>query len=398
MRRLLAQLGFCIGTVALALSAGSRAFGYANFIGYGYSSCLTCHVNGGGGGPLNDYGRGVWSGELASRVFYPSSMSNDDIAAQSGFLGKVELPYWFRPHIKYRGLDLHTNPGSASSDNERYFHMQADAGFTVQDSDAKYLGLITFGRVVSPSNYAQGSAIERILAREYYLRAEVVKSWWIYAGLMEKVYGIRNIDHTSYQRTYQGFNVSNNDLNGIAQSQGVVIQHIVKGWEFSLNYFIGNPYDDQPYKASGYSAMTEFEVGENKRLGMSLSSSSSDVLKKQMTSIHYRFKLAEGSSLMAEAGLVQDQLKGLDQTTGSYFFLESLILLTRGYNFKATIERYNQKFDPAVPDQWKWSAGFLIFPAPRLEWRFEAVNSRQFSSRGAYDDNWALESQIHVSL
>lgn len=376
----------------------SRAFAYANFIGYGYSSCLTCHVNGNGGGPLNDYGRGVWSGEIASRWLYPSKMSNDDIAAQSGFLGKAELPYWFRPHIKYRGLDLHLNPGSASSDNERYFHMQADAGFTVQDSDSKYLGLITFGRVVSPANYAQGSAIDRILAREYYLRAEVVKSWWVYAGLLEKVYGIRNIDHTSYQRTYQGFNVANDDINGIAQSRGVILQHIAHGWEFSANYFIGNPYDDEQYRAKGFSAMAEFEVGENKRLGASLYSASSDLLAKKMTSVHYRQQIVHGSSVMAELGLIQDQPTSAETTTGSYFFLESLILLTRGYNFKATIERYNQKFDPAVPDQWKWSAGFLIFPMPRFEWRFEAVNSRQFSNKGAYDDQWALETQIHVSL
>lgn len=398
MQRWFTHLGVFIFTVVLVLSARSRAVAYANFIGYGYSSCLTCHVNGSGSGPLNDYGRGVWSGELASRLLYPSSMSNDDIAAQSGFLGKVELPYWLRPHIKYRGIDLHTSPGSVSKDNERYYHMQFDAGLTVQDSDAKYVGVMTFGRVVSPANYAQGSPIDRILAREYYLRAEVIKSWWIYGGLMEKVYGIRNIDHTSYQREYQGFNVTNNDVNGIAQSHGVVIQHIAKGWELSFNYFLGNPYDDQQYKASGFAGMAEFEVAENKRLGFSALSSTSDVLKKQMTSVHYRHQLAQGSSLMTEMGLIQDQLTGQEQTTGSYFFLESLILLTRGVNFKATVERYNQKFDPAVPDQWKWSAGFLIFPAPRFEWRFEAVNARQFSNKGAYDDQWALESQIHVSL
>ena len=64
---------------------------------------------------------------------------------------------------------------------------------------------MTFGRMVPPAEFGQGTqGLDHIMAREYYLRAEVIKSWWIYGGLIEKVYGFRNIDHTSYQRALQG--------------------------------------------------------------------------------------------------------------------------------------------------------------------------------------------------
>jgi hypothetical protein len=380
------------------LALGPRVHAYSEFIAYGYGACLTCHVNGSGNGPLNDYGRAVWSGELAARVFYPSSMSDDDIAEQSGFFGKKALPYWVRPHIKYRGMDLHTNPGSSVRDNERYLHMQADVGATFQDEKGKNLGLFTFGRMVTPSTYAQGSTIDRVVLREYYLRTEVVKSWWFYAGLIEKVYGIRNIDHSSYQRAYQGFGVTTNSPHGIAQSRGLVLQKIAHGWDAAVNLFAGNPYDDENYKASGLSATSEFEIGENRRFGCSVYSARSNVLQKQMAAIHYRHQVVIGSAILTELGVIQDQPAGAEATMGSYFLLNSFVLLQRGFNFTATVERYNKKFDPAVPEQWKWAAGFLVFPAPRFEIRAEAVNMRQFSSKGAVDDQWALEAQIHVSL
>ena len=40
---------------------------YPEFIGYGYGSCLTCHYNGAGGGPLSDYGRSLFAVEIAAK-------------------------------------------------------------------------------------------------------------------------------------------------------------------------------------------------------------------------------------------------------------------------------------------------------------------------------------------
>lgn len=382
------------------LCFSSLTHAYPQFIGYGYSSCLTCHVNGHGSGPLNDYGRALWSAEIASQALYPKKMTDEDIANQSGFLGSVELPYWVRPHIKYRGLNLRRNVGHATQDTTKFYQMQADAGLTLQaDPIGKYVAVITYGNVNPPDDYGSGTqGIKRILAKEYYVRVEAMKSWWIYAGLMDKVFGIRNIDHTSFQRTFQGFNNRNNSDEGIAQSLGVIVHKIEETWELSGNYFAGHPNDDEEYKQKGFSMMGEIDTGDKKRLGVSILSSRGDRLKKDLAAIHYRQALSKGSSLMFEYGFIQDEPTGFAKTNGSYNLLEGMVLLTRGYNFKVNIERYNKEFKASEPDTWKWAAGLLMFPAPRLELRAEIINMRSFSNQRAPDDSWAAQGQIHVSL
>ena len=376
----------------LFISCSAKA--YPEFIGYGYAACLTCHYNGNGGGQLTDYGRALWSAEIASRALYPRSMTDEEMGAQSGFLGAVDLPYWLRPHVAYRGLLLRMNPGSASSDKMNYYQMQTDFGLAVQSKSAKYAAVATFGRVLPASEFGLGKqGLDHIMAKELYLRVEVVKTWWVYGGLIEKVFGLRNVDHTSYQRTYQGFNVQNDIADGIAESTGVIVQKVEKTWDASANAFFGNPGDSPDYQQAGGSLMGEFEVGENKRLGASLYSAQSHKLNKQMAAVHYRQALSKGSAVMGEWGLIQDAPQTGNTAVGSYNLAQAIILLTRGYNLKTTVERYNHDF--ASPDQWKTSFGFLMFPMPRLEIRAEAV---KFTSQSTPDDSWALEGQVHVSL
>lgn len=387
--------------ITITFLSSCLAYAYPEFIGYGYSSCLTCHVNGQGSGPLNDYGRALWSAEIAGKLFYSKSTTDEEMAAQSGFLGKVELPYWIRPHAKYRAINLRRSPGS-SQDTTKFYQMQADVGLTLQaDEDGRFVAVGTWGNLINQSEYLQGKqGFNNIYAREHYLRIEAMKSWWIYAGLLEKVFGLRNIDHTSYQRTYQGFNVTTDSLNGIAQSQGLILQKVEEKWEASVNYFIGNPRDSESYKQKGLSFMGEYEIREKARIGSSFLDSKSDLLKKRMLAFHYRQGLSKGSALMFEYGFIENETQTgtISKTTGSYNLIEGLFLLTRGYNFHTTVERYNEEFKPEKPDRWKYSLGLLMFPLPRLELRADLVNSRDISNQRAADDNWAIQGQAHVSL
>ena len=112
--------------------------------------------------------------------------------------------------------------------------------------------------------------------------------------------------------------------------------------------------------------MGEFEIGENKRLGLSLLSAQSHVLKKEMAAIHYRQALSKGSALLFEYGLIRD--KARDEANGlkvgSYNLIQALILLTRGYSLKTTVERYNAEFQRSTsPDQsGAGLSGFWSFP------------------------------------
>ena len=378
----------------VSLFIQSMAWAYPEFIGYGYSSCLTCHVNGHGSGPLNDYGRALWSAEIASRVFYPKSMTDEDIAAQSGFIGNPDnLPYWFRPHFKYREMSLTTGYGGPDS-NQMNLKMQNDIGLTVSDPVGKYVATITMGQVQTNRK----PRTENYIAREYYVRVEPVETWWIYAGLMDKVFGIRNVDHSSYQRTFQGFNPKLNAANGTAASHGVTVHKIEEKWELAGNAFFGNPHEDKESQQKGFSTMGEYEVGEMKRLGASAMTAKNDALQKEVVAVHYRQGFGHGHAFLFEYGVIQDKPDTGSSTTGSYNFLQTNINLVRGYNLRTTIERYNQEFKAASPDNWRWGLGILAFPLPRLELRADVINGRSFYEGPVADDNWTLQGQIHVSL
>ncbi|GIL17955.1 MAG: hypothetical protein BroJett040_17060 [Oligoflexia bacterium] len=378
----------------------SIANAYPEFIAYGYTTCMTCHQNGSGNGPLNDYGRALWAGELSSRIVFPKKMTDEQVAATSGFFGSKELPYWIRPHIKYRGLNLRTNPGSGTQDTTKFYQMQAEAGLTTQaDVDGKYAAVMTWANMSAPENYGKGDqGFKRMLTKELYLRIEVMQNTWLYAGLMDRVYGLRTADHTSYQRSWQGFNTRTNTQDGIIQSTGVIAHRVEDNWEVALNLFNGNPHDDLAYRQKGASLFSEFTVGEYKRLGASVMSERSDVLKKDMMAIHYRQQAGKGGALLFEYGIVKDTLTGADAKTGSYNLLEGFFPLIRGYNLKASVERYNKEFKASEPDYWKNSVGLFFFPLPRTEMRADLVNTRNFSNQTANEDGWSILGQIHASL
>ncbi len=393
--------------VGIALFCGLKsgiAHAYPEFIGYGYTSCLTCHFNGLGGGPLNDYGRALWSAEISSRALYPKTMDDEAMGNQSGFLGSVELPAWLRPHVNYRGLNYERNFGSTSP-TYTWLNMQEEFGVTVQNDDSgKFLGTVTFANIIQPQNYGNGSeGFDHVLAREAYVREEIAEGWWIYIGLMEKVFGLRNDDHESPQRKYAGFYpiLSYSQGTQVIQnkdSAGVILHRVQEKWETAVNLFAGNPYDTVNLQAKGASALSEIEIGDRKRLGASVLTSQSNLLNKDMAAIHYRQGISKGSSFLGEYGFIHDQPAGAADSMGSYTMGEAMVLLTRGYNLKVTVERYNQFFNPTTNENWTWDVGLLSFPLPRVELRADLMNQRILTTQSASPDQWFLEGQIHVSL
>src|SRR5687767_5167006 len=85
------------------------ALSYPQFIGYKYASCITCHFNGQGSGPLSDYGRALWAAEIGGRLF-AGGRTDEQLGEAAGFLGKKELPWWIRPGIKPRQLHVIEDP------------------------------------------------------------------------------------------------------------------------------------------------------------------------------------------------------------------------------------------------------------------------------------------------
>lgn len=381
---------WCLPIVFLA----PRARAYPNFIGYGYSSCLTCHTNGLGSGPINDYGRGLWAAEIASRALYPKKMKLDRISELSGFAGNPEnLPWWVRPHAKYRGILVQRNPG-ASSSQQKFYQMQIDVGASVFfDQDQKYSFTYTLGYIPNAETL-QKNSVNRFLPREYFARIQLSEPLWLYLGKMDKAYGIRNIDHTSFQRAPQ-------ELNQNTQSHGVIVHWLKENYELAGNLFVGDQASLSPKsEQKGLSFWSEYEFAPRTRGGFSLLKSSNELEKSiLLAGVHWRQGLAKGSAIMFEYGLVQKIDKSLNTAgNGSYTFVESYIELERGYNLLVNLERYNSDTAANTPEQWRTGLGLLMFPINRFEMRVNAVHQRQVSSEEASPDNWTLQGQLRVSL
>jgi len=382
--------------LSLLLWTGS-AWAYPNFIGYGYNSCLTCHYNGQGGGALNDYGRALFATEITSRNYFPESMDDEEIATHAGFLGRTELPWWVRPGVKYRGLWFQNNPGSAAK-TDKFYNMQSDLNLNFFFDEKQTYALIgTASYTTYPRNFSTSREDQTSywFAKEIYLRWQApLKNLWVYVGQMDKVFGIRQADHTSVNRSAIG-------LGQFDQSQGVIVDYQPSAWSATGNIFLGNSAEKSEVRQKGLSVSGEYEVYDKFRVGGSALSSKSEVAEWTRLAAFSRMGLSKGSSLMTEAGLATNKslLAGAaDPTTGVYALLESWILIRRGYNLLSTIEYSKSDLKIAGTEKMRWGLGGILFPFPRSEVRTMLINTKNTTPEIGVPDNWQVQLQLHLSL
>jgi hypothetical protein len=371
---------------------------YPDFISYGYSTCITCHYNGHGNGPLNDYGRALFTTEIASRAVFNNKLSEEEIAAKSGFLGSTELPWWIRPGIKYRGLYFINDPGSQAS-VKKYVTMQADLNVAIQfDQAAKFLVVASGGYSPTPGAQANNKdpKDKNFISREHYIRWQASKPLFLYLGLMDKVFGLRTADHTAFSRSTTA--LAMND-----QSHGLIAQYYGDGWELTGNAFAGNLIqEDAENRQKGFTTMFEYDTAEKNRLGMAVLSSTNESVGRTQLEVHSKLGLEKGNSLLTEIGTVKTTPKQITATnvekSGGYLLLQGVFLMERGYNVISQIEYANATMSPASPDLTRWSFGLLAFPMPRMEFRATFVNGRSITDTSVANDQWMLQTQLHLSL
>lgn len=366
-----------------------KAQAYPDFIGYGYSTCITCHYNGHGGGALNDYGRALYATEITARHVYPENMEEEEIAAQSGLLWSKTLPWWVRPGIKYRGLWLKTNPGGDHSEEE-FVNMQNELNLSFFFDKKQTLSLITTESYTAEEEYY--GKTNTWFFKEYYLRWKQSNNFWFYVGQLDKVYGIRNVDHTSVNR-------SPITLGQFDQSLGVVTHFTYPSWDIAVNIFFGNAEQDEADKQKGLSISGEKQIFENFKIGGSYLNSESDNSRWNLLALMTRMGLSKGSAVMAEVGLKEQKslIAGTEPQLGTYALIETLVNLRRGYNILSMIEHSKSDIKHASPEFTRWSFGALLFPLPRLEIRLMGVNGKIYAENTGTEDTWALQAQGHIS-
>lgn len=365
-------------------------FAYPDFISYGYKSCLTCHYNGQGGGALNDYGRALFASEFTAQTF--TSKTPDQLADQSGFLGSTELPWWFRAGIKYRGLHYRTDVGSPKS-IDRWIDMQGDLDLILNfDKKSDLIFVSNFGYVPPPARKTNPMP-SKWISKQHYLRWKLQKGLMLYAGLMDKIFGIRHADHTAFNRSTIG-------LGQTDQSHGLSLDYSSENFGIGGGFFVGNMNQEKDLRQVGGSLMWEYYLDKTYTVGASFLQSQNDYKSENRYAVHTRLGFAKGKSFMFEAGLFDNTSKtSVDKSNkGYYTFLEGLIGLEKGYNFLTTYQTFKPNRDSSSSNETnRLSLGFLLFPWQRTELRFELVNVRSVAAQNTSPDQWNLQNQVHIS-
>lgn len=388
LKRVLLGSTFLIGFIF-----SSSSFAYPDFISYGYKSCLTCHYNGQGNGPLNDYGRALFASEFTAQTF--TSKTEDQLADQSGFLGSTELPWWFRAGIKYRGLHYRTDVGSPKS-LDRWIDMQGDLDLILNfDKKSDLLFVYQFGYMPTPRRFQSSNEPKPAnwASRNHYLRWKMQKGLMLYAGLFDKIFGIRHADHTAFNRSTLGLGQGD-------QSHGLALQYSGDTYDISGGFFVGNLSQDKELRQVGASLMGEYYLDKTYTLGTSFLQSQSDYKTENRIAVHSRLGFAKGKSFMFEVGLFDNASKTSVEKSnkGYYTFLQGLVGLEKGYNFLTTFQTYKPDRDSTAGNETnKLSLGFLLFPWQRTEMRFELVNVRTVAAQNTSPDQWNLQNQVHIS-
>lgn len=364
---------------------------YPNFIGHGYTSCINCHYNPFGGGPITDYARAVAATTISSRNFYPESISDEKLANSSGFLFNKPKNTWLRSQLNYRGFQLVRNPNSSSQEKTMWINMQADARLILKFGENDRF--IAAGNVgyAPPEKNASTTKQDKWRSREYYMGYKITPKIGVYAGLMDKIYGIRIIEHIAYSRIFP--QVTQND-----QTHGITGHYIGESWEAGLQIFAGNLMQETGIQMKGFALTGEKTLLGIHRLGGSFISSENDYLKLSSMALHARMNLKEGSALLFEIGRsTQTVTRTNKANTSQYGLLQTYLRPARGWYLLNNVEyiKNNIEEDPYTI---RWGPGVQYFPIQRIELRFDLYNTRNFSKEASTKDNWMYLFQTHVWL
>lgn len=365
---------------------------YANFIGHGYNSCITCHYNPFGNGPLNDYGRAFSATAVGARGFYKDSKPEEMIAKESGFFFREPVNKHIRPSASYRGLFLKRNFGEESETSE-YIHMQADVNLVLKyGENDKFISSITFGYAPIPralQNTPAGEEMDKYRTREHYVGFRPSPTWGFYAGLMDKTYGVKVVEHTAYARTTPQLTMDD-------QAHGFIVHYNTPQLEGGFNVFVGNLNQDAELRMKGVAGTGEYTLFEKNRLGLSFMKQSNDYVDLLAYAAHVRSGLENGNSLIFEFGRVAKTPKVGDVKVEYYANFQNHIRATRGVYLLNSIEYYKNALDDSY--RVRFGPSIQYFPMARVELRIDLNNTRNFSDQVSVKDRWDLMGQIHLWL
>ena len=374
----------------LAFIFNQKLFAYPQFVGHGYNTCLTCHYNPFGNGPLNDYGRAISATAISGRSIYSDSYSEENIAANSGFLGSLAKSSWLKPSIDYRGLQYFRGIGTDESEKE-FIQMQIDGNIVLKTSDNKLLASGTVGYAPVPRALKNTNQdVKKYRSREHYIGYRPDPKWGIYAGLMDKIYGLRIAEHSSFARSIN--NLSQND-----QSYGLQFHYNHDKFEVGAGYFTGQFNQDESLRQKGFSVKMDYKRSSNSALGFSVLKSKNEFVEQFSFAGHFIGAIGLGSSILLEVGKATftPTFSGGSEDDNLYLLGQTYLKIMRGLYLFNQIEILEKKEGAT---NMRFGPGLQYFPMQRLEFRTELYNTRNFSKKVSNNDTWDLLVQAHLWL
>ena len=374
------------------ISLSKSIYAYPNFIGFGYTSCLACHYNPFGNGPLTDYGRAVGATSIADDVLYSKSTSLEERGKKSGFLFSEPINDWLRPSLNYRGLYLQRDAGTELSQDE-VIHMDGNLMLTLKlgpkSNKDKFIATATIGYAPTPRNQSSEEDVPNYRTREHYIGYRINENWGLYAGLMDKVYGIRIPDHNAYARS-----ITQNTMND--QTHGILLHYTSPKVDIGIQPYLGNLGEESNVRQIGGAGTFEYTVNNQFRPGASVQYGSSEFLKAYAYAFHTRAGFGKGNAIMAEIGSRKEEqvLRGLESEE-AYWMIQTHLLAKKGFFFVNTIEYFKADIEQNNKTL-RWGPGFQYFIVNGVEIRADLYNSRIFSDLSVSNDVWDLTGQLHL--
>jgi hypothetical protein len=357
-------------------------YSYPSFIGYGYNSCLVCHFNPFGNGPLTDYGRALGATAIAAKPPTAADISDQRLGELSGFLGSTQFPDFLRLSADYRGLQLVTP-------QKRFINMQAEMSLILLANENQSYFIGTLGYIPSSTG-----TTPNWISREHSVSFKMSEKSRLSLGFQDVVFGIRIPDHTAYSRV----------LTKLAQNDQVhgATWHIAnEKSETGFHLFAGNLYQTPAsIRPIGVSLMHEWDLADKVRFGLSSLYSKSQARERILQATHLRAGVGKGSSVMMELGFLMDTPTGSDRAVSNYGLFQSTLKVARGWHFMFVGEYKTAKTFKPSPRIFRVGPAIQYFPMQRLEFRTDFSSTRTLGAETPVEnpDTLTWSAQVHLWL
>ena len=270
--------------------------------------------------------------------------------------------------------------------------MQEEGSVILQFMDQKLYFVGTGGYIPSPlAGVPAGQTVSTFISREHYGAYRFSKAFGLYVGFMDPAFGIRVPDHEAFLKSTT-FNNQNDQVHA------ALLHFVSEKWEGAAQLMLGNLYQQADLRQKGLTVTGEYELRKDLRMGASAWYSSNGFRTRKQGELHFRLGFPEGSALLAQAGINDDEPDTEASQTQAYFFIQPHLRLARGVEFLPTFEYFTTQLFLTAPRTLRYGPAFMWIPFQRVEFRADLLGSRTSAPESAAYETYTFLGQVRLWL